>query len=207
MRHVRLVIVREARRMPSADAVATALAPLTATDRQRFEMLPAARRARFLAGRTALRAAASELTGVDAAAIRIEATCPDCGRSHGRPTVQGEPAVFLSLGHGSGIAVAIAGHVPVGIDLEPRDTSSARIRAIRTVADSAGRDALRHWVRTEAVLKADGRGLRVDPARVVVRGRTAEITGSRPLQRYRLRRIDVHGHIGSIACAVIDRGP
>ncbi|MET4158240.1 hypothetical protein [Agromyces sp. PvR057] len=105
----------------------------------------------------------------------------------------------MSLAHAPGLAVAVAANVPVGIDAETRTIPDERIDAIRKVTRLGAGDALRHWVRVEAVLKADGRGLRIDPADVSVRGRTAELCGS--AQRYRLRRVALRGHVCAVAFA------
>ena len=199
MRNVHSAIATARHRPSSDDANAHGLALLSATDLQRFEGMPHDSRSGFLAGRSALRAAASRLTGTRPTEIRFEAPCPDCGEQHGRPMVLGLQGTHVSLTHASGLAVAVASNVPVGIDAEPRTVPQERIDAIRVVTRLRAGDALRHWVRVEAVLKADGRGLRVDPADVRVRGRTADLRGSS--QRYRLRRVAMSGHECAIAFA------
>lgn len=105
----------------------------------------------------------------------------------------------MSLTHSSSLAVAVAATVPVGIDAESRTIQEERIDAIRIVTRLRAGDALRHWVRVEAVLKADGRGLRVDPADVSIRGRTAALRGAP--QRYRLRQVALGGHVCAVAFA------
>jgi 4'-phosphopantetheinyl transferase len=69
----------------------------------------------------------------------------------------------------------------VGIDAEPLDGHPSRFAAIREVSGrpdvADGVDALLLWTTIEAVLKADGRGLDVDPRRVSVEG-DARTTGS-----------------------------
>lgn len=109
-------------------------------------------------GRALLRALVAELAGVAEAGIRIVARCPDCGGDHGRPVVMAPDAatdVRVSLAHAGGVTVAAAlvGGA-VGIDAEPRPHAADAV------------PALRRWTRIEAVLKADGRGLRVDPETV-----------------------------------------
>lgn len=138
-----------------------------------------ARRNRFLAGRSALFAAAARLGESD---IRIDARCPDCGAAHGRPTAQGtaEP-LHLALAHAGDTAFAIASRHPVGIDAEHLSVSEDRRAAIDAIAPGRG-DPLRRWTAIEAVLKADGRGLRLSPDAVRVGMRGARFDGS----RYRL---------------------
>ncbi|QAY72545.1 hypothetical protein ET445_03490 [Agromyces protaetiae] len=188
--------------MPLAEA---SLAP---GDAARLAEEPVAKHPRFLSGRAALMLAASRFAGVDPSDpvdLRIDARCPDCGRSHGRPTVTGAPRpVFVSLAHAGGRAFAVASAVPVGIDTEPVDVPAERRAAVASaVRDLApppvGVDPLAHWTRIEAVLKADGRGLRVDPGRVVFKGRGARIDGGEQLYRVRTRRRG--GFIVSVAHA------
>jgi len=116
------------------------------------------RTTRTAAGRDALRALAAELAGGDPADVTVRARCVDCGGPHGRPVLGGSRALdglHASVAHaGDVVVVAVGADGPIGIDAEPR-----------------GREAppgttLAEWVRIEAVLKADGRGLRVDPSRV-----------------------------------------
>ncbi|ONI63716.1 hypothetical protein ALI44B_03330 [Leifsonia sp. ALI-44-B] len=73
------------------------------------------------------------------------------------------------------IVVAVSDDARLGVDVEVlfsarRLSGSGDVaQRVRDVADVLGvdagdeRDVLQRWVRVEAVLKADGRGLRVDP--------------------------------------------
>lgn len=143
-------------------------------------------RARFLSGRTALlRAAAAE----GEPAITVDATCPDCGAAHGRPrALDASRPLFLALAHAHGAAYATAARVAVGIDAEPLDTPPGRRAAIDDLAPGHG-DVLRRWTAIEAVLKADGRGLRVPPDAVRV-GRWRAVLDGRS---YRLRSAQTDG--------------
>jgi 4'-phosphopantetheinyl transferase len=113
----------------------------------------------FLAGRLLLKSLVTELTG-DPDPV-VEQTCVDCGGAHGRPTYAG---LWLSLSRCAEGVVAAAASEPVGIDVE------------LAAAEGAG-GTIQHWTQTEAVLKADGRGLRVDADRVVFARNTARIDG------------------------------
>ncbi|PPF69975.1 4-phosphopantetheinyl transferase [Clavibacter michiganensis] len=157
------------------------------------------RAARTAAGRDALRALAAELVGADAADVTVRARCATCGGQHGRPVLGGSralDALHASVAHaGDAVVVAVSGHGPIGIDAEQR-----------------GREAppgttLAQWVRIEAVLKADGRGLRVDPALVRFEadptGMTARIDGEEA--RYRVRDLEL-GAVGVVALAQHDAG-
>ncbi|MCU1420493.1 MAG: 4-phosphopantetheinyl transferase [Microbacteriaceae bacterium] len=102
----------------------------------------------------------------------VTQVCPDCGGDHGRPVVA-EPGRWVSLSRSGGlVAVAFSTAGPVGVDLESRAAVARHpVRGLRHP------DA-REWTTKEAVLKADGRGLRVDPAELVfVDGRLAEWAG------------------------------
>ncbi|MBF4617707.1 4-phosphopantetheinyl transferase [Clavibacter sp. VKM Ac-2873] len=116
------------------------------------------RRARTAAGRDALRTLAAGIVGADPADVTVRARCATCGGAHGRPVLGGSRALdglHACVAHaGDAVVVAVSADGPIGIDAEPRDREGP---PGMTLAD---------WVRIEAVLKADGRGLAVDPARV-----------------------------------------
>lgn len=137
---------------------------------------------RFLAGRVLLRALVAELTGESMSAVVVDAHCPDCGGPHGRPRVSvpaGASNVSVGLSHTAGLVFAVAarGH-SVGIDAESETDSRQVSSAIADVAGVAAGDALTHWTRVEAVLKADGRGLRVDPRTVAFEERAVGVEAS-----------------------------
>ncbi|SEI15372.1 MULTISPECIES: hypothetical protein [unclassified Leifsonia] len=137
---------------------------LSPGDRERFASFggDTEREGRFLAGRAALRSAAARM---GEPGIVVQAGCPECGLSHGRPTAGLDGAsrsLYLALTHCGGVAIAVASRRPVGIDAEPVSTSSERRAAIDELAPGRG-DAVQRWTAIEAVLKADGRGLRLPP--------------------------------------------
>ena len=108
--------------------------------------------------------------------------CPDCGGDHGMPVVA-EQGRWVSLSRAGGlVAVAFSTAGPVGVDLESREAVA------RHPAQGLRHPDATEWTTKEAVLKADGRGLRVDPAELVVAdGRLAEWAGCPvPLDRVRL---------------------
>ena len=140
-------------------------------------------------GHDLLRELVAETTGLDVATITITATCPDCGGTHGRPTILGRPDLHVSLARTPGFVVAgVSAAGPIGIDAELLAGSPERAAAVGALT---GIQSLRHWTRVEAVLKADGRGLRVDPALVRVDGEFATLEG----QRYRLSEPELHAAI------------
>lgn len=143
-----MIEVRWARPLLTAERRDLALAGLSSRERKR-ELSEG-----FLAGRLVLKRLVTELTGDPSPAI--EQVCADCGGPHGRPTYEG---LWLSLSRCADAVLAAASTLPIGIDVEPRGAASA------------------HWTRTEAVLKADGRGLRVDPDDVDFNESAARIGG------------------------------
>lgn len=143
-------------------------------------------RARFLTGRVVAKAAASRALGIDPAAVALDSTCPDCGRSHGKPRVVA-PAGFtgvlpeLSISHsGNLVGVAMTDGQPVGIDVEQerdveieglvRMTLSEAEHTAWAAVPAADRDAafFTYWSRKEAILKATGRGLAIGMTKVTV---------------------------------------
>lgn len=153
---------------------ADALLALTPPELTRYQAAGDAADA-FLAGRALLRSLVSELTGMPPAAIRISANCPDCGGAHGRPLVE-DCALHLSLSRCPSAIVAVASwDGPIGVDVEQHPASRSAIEAIETLTGTAD---LRQWTRLEAVLKADGRGLRVDPAAVSILETASAVEGT-----------------------------
>jgi 4'-phosphopantetheinyl transferase len=171
---------------------------LTADERARWDSIPLPdRRDRFLLGRLLLRQATAELCGVPIDAVIVRAECPRCGGPHGRPIIEGVSgrAPRASLSSTSGLVVAAV--VPaelgtaLGIDVEAASSGRERRAAIDGLlpparwAGPGSASSLRRWTRTEAVLKADGRGLRVEPRQVSVRrvgGRLVASVGDEPVR-------------------------
>ena len=154
----------------------------------------------FETARMLLRRLIAELAAVDPAAVEFDSACPDCGLPHGKPRVAAPAAahgIHLSVSHAGALTVVAAapGHA-VGVDAEPADASVERLAAIDEVAGPSS-DALKHWTRVEAVLKADGRGLRVDPRQVRVTGQRAMLESA----SYRLDSVDIGGFVVSVAVA------
>lgn len=105
----------------------------------------------------------------------VERACPRCGSSgHGPPRVVGAP-LWASVSRAGGLlAAAVGDGGPVGVDIElPAAASVATVTAVALHPDERADDderATRTWVRKEAVLKALGVGLTVDPRRLRLSG-------------------------------------
>ena len=167
-------------RLPlAAEQRAAALAVLSPAELERYASSP---RDDFIAGRLLLRRLVSELTGTAAAEVVLDATCPDCGTQHGRVAT---PGLHVSVTHSRDLVVVAASDVPIGIDAEGQPSPGA-LDAIDAVAGEA---SITRWTRVEAVLKADGRGLRVDPKKVLFDGDLAWVEDSP--ERYRLSEVEV----------------
>ena len=89
----------------------------------------------------------------------IDNPCPRCGGPHGPVRIQGARAVASVTYAGGRAVVAVC---------EGADADERRDAAGLTGVLGAGEASVRSWTRVEAALKADGRGLRVDPASVTV---------------------------------------
>jgi phosphopantetheinyl transferase len=118
----------------------------------------APRRAQFLAGRLAARRALARL--LDGTTSGQPEILPD---AMGAPVVVGYPSVRVSITHSNDIALAVAAHVPVGIDLEadePRPAGFSRLffspaEQCRLCTSGKARQTLLNtlWTRKEAVSK------------------------------------------------------
>lgn len=104
-------------------------------------------------------------------AARITNECPQCGGPHG-PVRIGDADVRLSVAYAAGFAIVCVatGAASVGIDAEPEHDERRDAAGMTGIVRPDVRASVREWTRIEAVLKADGRGLRVDPAAVTITG-------------------------------------
>jgi 4'-phosphopantetheinyl transferase len=139
-------------------------------------------RARFVGSRAGLKALVASLTGVAPADVALRYDCEQCGQQHGRPVLVGSLADSgwaVSLSHaGQRVLVAATREGPVGADVEPVAAvdfsgfaevalAPAEQQSIAALPAAERRlAAARIWVRKEALLKASGAGLRVDPREV-----------------------------------------
>ncbi|MFJ9318864.1 4'-phosphopantetheinyl transferase family protein [Streptomyces globisporus] len=125
-----------------------------------------ARRDDVVAARLLLRLCASRVTGLPPRAVEPAQRCPGCGRDgHGRPYLPDHPGLGASFSHADGLAAAVVGPGPVGIDVEPLTRRPGPVPVLRRLlphdeVDAAcaepdpGPALLRLWVRREALFKA-----------------------------------------------------
>jgi len=137
-------------RFASLQAAEVTLASLlNQPERQRLDrIVTEADRGRFLLGAVLLRQMTGAHLGIEPQSVEIDRTCTTCGGWHGRPTVR-ESDLQLSVAHsGTLVAVAMATHYRIGIDVER--ISARPVRQIR------------RWTAAEARFKAGpGNGLAV----------------------------------------------
>ncbi|ROV70355.1 4'-phosphopantetheinyl transferase family protein [Streptomyces globisporus] len=125
-----------------------------------------ARRDDVVAARLLLRLCASRVTGLPPRDVTPAQRCPGCGRDgHGRPYLSDRPGLGASFSHADGLAAAVVGPGPVGIDVEPLTRRPGPASVLRRLlphdeVDAAcaepdpGPALLRLWVRREALFKA-----------------------------------------------------
>jgi 4'-phosphopantetheinyl transferase len=135
----------------------------------------------FRSAHVLARVAVARLLDVPYEEVGLDQRCRRCGGGHGRPVpvVAGGAAPWVSMTRNGGLVAVAVASVPVGIDLEqeaaraagtPEGALSGQERAELRSIDPAGRRraGLVWWVRKEAVLKAVGTGLAVEPRHVVI---------------------------------------
>jgi 4'-phosphopantetheinyl transferase len=156
---------------------------LDRTERRRMSQLRhEADRSRLVVSRALLKRLVAELSGVDPTTVRLSYDCAQCGGLHGRPCVAAPSEATewqVSISHaGDRVLVAATNLGAVGVDVELVErvrfdgfdsvALSARETATVGALPAPARDPARAtaWVRKEAVLKALGHGVALDPASV-----------------------------------------
>jgi 4'-phosphopantetheinyl transferase len=174
---------------------------LSQQDRARAAGFGVDRRREFVLGRSLVAALVDELFP-DATGWSLgTGVCGRCGERHGPVELAGVPAV-AGVSYARGLVVAALAPSPsvgrLGVDVELDAADTTRTRDLERLLGRNREPVLRRWTRIEAVLKADGRGLLVEPGDVRLRGRSASIAGDRV--RYQVAGVDgPPGYVVSLA--------
>jgi 4'-phosphopantetheinyl transferase len=158
-----------------------------------------------------LRAEAAQFHGVSPAQVVLVHECPRCGSdTHGRPRLLPTAAVrhpaHVSLARARDLSVvAITDAGPVGVDVEVDGAADfagfadVALHPAEHTTDSA--ETTRVWVRKEALLKAYGLGLAVDPSQVGLDDDGLAVWDSRHERpgAVWLRDLAVPGHVSAVA--------
>lgn len=138
----------------------------------------------FVTGHALVRRTLGELLDRDPGDLAFARRCTTCrSELHGKPSLVDVPEWHFSLSYTSGLAVVVVAEgVDVGVDTEDltdadfegfADVTLAR-EELAAFEGLTGRDLLiaraRVWARKEAILKATGHGLVVDPSEILVTG-------------------------------------
>lgn len=136
--------------------------------------------------------------------LEIGRRCRRCGSTrHGQPVVA-DDIVHVSLSRAAGLALAAVSTAgPVGVDVEPAGRADfAGFADVAVHPHEEAHEPTRTWVRKEALLKATGWGLAVDPRHVRLDGRrVVSWEGDLPApDRCRLEDLPLpEGYVGAVA--------
>ncbi len=156
------------------------LAALSGPDLLRLDGLAPGLREGFVVGRLLIHALVAGLFPHITEWSVTAGRCHRCGRLHAGVELDGVPA-RASVSYAADlvvVAVAPASQVSrLGLDVEFGVADIGRIEELRRMLGASTEPILRRWTRVGAVLKADGRGLLIDPGSVHLRRGGAWIAG------------------------------
>jgi len=168
--------------MHSASLPMSASTILSPEERSRLNAFDDADAARdYLAAHVAARWAVAERLPIEPEQVRFARPA-----KHAKPSLPGT-GLHFSLSHSRGLAVVVVSDIgPVGVDSEPLSRAHSERLFRRILADRELDDILlasepvtdrfvSMWTRKEAVLKALGTGLAIDPKAVVVADRVTTL--------------------------------
>lgn len=156
------------------------LAALSGPDLLRLAELAPDLRDRFVVGRLLVHALVAGLFPQATEWTITARPCRRCGRLHAGVELEGVPARASVSYAADVVVVAVAPTSQVsrlGVDVEFGVADIGRLEELRRVLGASTEPILRRWTRVGAVLKADGRGLLIDPGSVHLRRGGAWIAG------------------------------
>jgi 4'-phosphopantetheinyl transferase len=156
------------------------LAALSGPDLLRLDELAPGLRDGFVVGRLLIHALVAGLFPHATEWSVNAGTCRRCGRLHAGVELAGVPARASVSYAADLVVVAVAPTSQVsrlGLDAELGIADIGRIEELRRMLGASTEPILRRWTRVGAVLKADGRGLLIDPGSVHLRRGGAWIAG------------------------------
>ncbi|WEK62190.1 MAG: hypothetical protein P0Y60_05400 [Candidatus Microbacterium colombiense] len=129
---------------------------------ERYRQLAGARATGFLTGRALIRDLVRRLGG--GPLVALDSTCVRCGDHHAVPRTAG---FVISVSHaGDLVVVGVAkGSALLGVDVEAAAADS-RVAELGPMFAPRPAPDLAEWTRIEASIKADGRGVSIDPGAV-----------------------------------------
>lgn len=175
----------------------------TSQQLRRYAQLRGPEAHRFVVGRWLLARLISELTADGDPGFTT--TCVHCGADHGRPRLATAPvAVSLSYAGSTVAAAAVpqAAASAVGIDIEPApgEGGHERLAGLAPLFAPSDPPDIAGWTLLEAAVKADGRGVAVDIARVRIGERgSGRLPGSHAVR--------IPGRPGTLDGAILAEGP
>ncbi len=156
------------------------MAALSGPDLLRLDELAPVLRDGFVVGRLLIHSLVAGLFPHATAWTITAGACPRCGGLHAGVELEGVPA-RASVSYAADlvvVAVAPSSRVSrLGLDAEFGVADIGRIDHLRRMLGTSTEPVLRRWTRVGAVLKADGRGLLIDPGSVHLRRGGAWIAG------------------------------
>lgn len=156
------------------------MALLDDDERTRLTAMSPDRQRAFVTARALLRRVVGAHLGLRPSDVPLSARCDRCGGPHGRVTVVGHDVEVSVSRPGPLVAVAVGSGGRLGVDVEEVDrVARAPLVRVLPVEGASDDHVARSWVRREAVLKAVGAGLRLDPGAVLVGDGTARVVTAR----------------------------
>jgi 4'-phosphopantetheinyl transferase len=156
------------------------LAALSGPDLLRLDELAPELRNRFVVGRLLIHSLVAGLFPEATEWMVAAGPCRRCGRLHAGVQLEGVPACASVSYAADAVVVAVAPTSQVsrlGVDVEFGVADIGRVEELRRALGTSTEPILRRWTRVGAVLKADGRGLLIDPGSVHLRRGGAWIAG------------------------------